>query len=122
MPRKRTLSAIEKASRSPEDKLRIKQINRRKADRQYRRRADNNAAERAKEHIALRRANMSDEEKLAAKERQKEYNARYYLRHRDSILHSAMQKRTRAYISRHGETSFWQNYPHRVVKFRKEVQ
>ncbi|KAJ3830912.1 hypothetical protein F5878DRAFT_668173 [Lentinula raphanica] len=33
MPRKRTLSAIEKANRSPSEKLRINQINRRKADR-----------------------------------------------------------------------------------------
>ncbi|KAJ3725324.1 hypothetical protein C8R42DRAFT_640203 [Lentinula raphanica] len=115
MPRKRTLSAIEKANRSPSEKLRINQINRRKADRMYRRnRAGDMLAERAKERRA--HANLIEEEQAVAKEKRKEYNARYYLRHRDSILQAAMRKRARAYIGKHGESSFWREYPHRSVK------
>ncbi|KAJ3965624.1 hypothetical protein EV361DRAFT_966732 [Lentinula raphanica] len=120
MPRKRTLSAIEKANRSPTEKLQIQQINRRKAERRYRRKIINNPSEHAKDRAASRRANMTEEDKAAAKEKQRAYNATYYLCHRDSILHAAMQKRARAYIDKHGESMFWRSYPHRVVKLRKE--
>ncbi|KAK7435866.1 hypothetical protein VKT23_019397 [Stygiomarasmius scandens] len=93
MPRKRTQSAIAKSERSPEEKEVARDRSRHLADRRYRRKLRRDAPEKARERMAKRRAEMTEEQKAAAKEKRKQYDSKYYLTHRQDILHAAMRKR-----------------------------
>ncbi|KAJ3730310.1 hypothetical protein C8R42DRAFT_771641 [Lentinula raphanica] len=121
MPRKRTQSALEKSQRTAEAKQLAKAQSRQISNRRYRRKMMRNDPDKESISRAKRRSSMTDTERAAAKEKQKQYNATYYLKHRDDILHKSMRKRTQKFIEAHGESAFWNNYPHRSVALRKSL-
>ncbi|KAJ3739109.1 hypothetical protein DFH05DRAFT_1464206 [Lentinula detonsa] len=121
MPRKRTQSAILKSERTLEQKQAVNARSRRLADRRYRRQLKYHNPSNAKEHMAKKRAEMTDEEKQAAKEKKKRENAAHYLKYQQDILHKKMKKRAEDYIAKHGENSFWSDYPHRTIHLRKSL-
>ncbi|KAJ3798253.1 hypothetical protein GGU11DRAFT_756121 [Lentinula aff. detonsa] len=106
MPRKRTESAILKSERTAEEKAAANAYSRHLADRRYRRKLRYNNPDRAKECMATKRAEMTEEAKQILKDKKKKENAAYYLR---------------SYIAQHGEPAFWARYPHRVIKLRKHL-
>ncbi|KAJ3980560.1 hypothetical protein F5890DRAFT_1557578 [Lentinula detonsa] len=119
MPRKQTPSAILKSERTPEEKEAAKARSRHLADRRYRRKLKYNDPDKAKERMKKKRSERTEEEKAEDQERRKAYNATYYLKKREDIVDKQMKERARVYIEKHGEQSFWNEYPHRHVKFRK---
>ncbi|KAJ3784219.1 hypothetical protein GGU10DRAFT_334093 [Lentinula aff. detonsa] len=122
MPRKHTKSAIIKSERTEEEKATAKAKARMIVNRRYRRKLLRKVPDYDRERKARSRADFTDEERAAQKDKKKEENAMGYLRHRENILAKQMQKRAGAYIEKHGESKFIDSYPHRDVKFRKYLQ
>ncbi|KAK1223600.1 hypothetical protein PQX77_013529 [Marasmius sp. AFHP31] len=116
MPRKRTESAIIKASRTEEEKQLARQRSRAAANRRYRHKMTDDHRLKARERMRERRKNMSEEDKVQATNRQSQYNYNYYSLNRDVILYKAHEKRTQAFVSKHGMAQFHASYPQRIHK------
>ncbi|KAJ3832222.1 hypothetical protein F5878DRAFT_646963 [Lentinula raphanica] len=121
MPRKKSQSAAEKYKLTAEEKQLAKAKSRQISNRRYRRKIMRNDPDKESISRAKRRSDMTEAERATAKEKQKQYNATYYLRHREDILHKSMKKRAKKFIEKHGESAFWNDYPHRNVGLRKSL-
>ncbi|KAL0067313.1 hypothetical protein AAF712_005539 [Marasmius tenuissimus] len=75
----------------------------------------------ARERMARLRANRSETEKSAAKDQQREWSRRSYLRNRDHILDQAADARKSAFVETYGRQNL-DKYPERDVRPRNLLE
>ncbi|KAG7085268.1 hypothetical protein E1B28_013889 [Marasmius oreades] len=69
-------------------------------------------------NLIRKRASMSEEQKFEEKRRRKEANQKYYLKNRERLLGDARTKRSSTFISKYGETAYWNNYEVRLWPYK----